>query len=76
MTDYLYIWTIYDHPRDMPDYWVVRQWRVGDGGKLQTCLVVHGYQTLEEAQDSIPPGLCWFPRQNEDDPCIVESWLL
>jgi hypothetical protein len=31
--------------------------------------------TLHEAREAIPPGLVCFPRQEGDDPKIVETWL-
>lgn len=63
-------WTIYKHPLDHPDKYVVRGWI--DGTPDRTA---HVADTLDEARDLVPAGLTRFPRNPEDDPVIVETWL-
>ena len=70
----LWVWVIYDHPKDYPHHFVVRAQIIIDG---QT---IHGsprlFATLGHARKyGIPPGLVCFQRAPEDDPVIVESWL-
>lgn len=74
----LEIWTIYDHPRDFPDHFVVRCW-------VARPMVVRAHTgevwlrpTLDEAREVIygnVPAPYRFPREPGDDPCIVESWI-
>ena len=67
-------WTIYNRPLDFPNHFAVRQWVVTDDG-----LLMHKFacvcDTLEEARECIPVGTLCFPREEDDDPVIVESWF-
>jgi hypothetical protein len=75
MNDLLELWTVYDHPVDCPGNWVARKWVVGPGGKSEAtsdCIVS---DTLEDLRDALPPGLYRLPRDPDDDPVIVETWL-
>lgn len=69
----LTIWTIYDHPKDYPEFIVVRPLKVERGlvrpGPALIC------KTLEDARKMIPLGLVRVRRAPHDDPCIVECWL-
>jgi hypothetical protein len=67
-------YTIYDHPSDYPDGFVVRRFRVMPGGPVATN-DVWGAPTLEVARSAVPPGLYCMERSEGDDPCIVETWL-
>ena len=74
LDDALEIWTVYEKPRDWPEGWVTRCFRVGPGhhgepGEAFFCT------TLEDARKCIPPGLYCMPRQPNDDPVIVETWI-
>jgi hypothetical protein len=67
------MFAIYDHPRDFPEHFVVREWLVAKG------LVVPMQEyalasTLDEARAEIPPGMVLIPRFENDDPKIVEVW--
>jgi hypothetical protein len=68
------MWTIYDHPRDMPEHWVARRWEVSGTGGVATPEVLTA-DTLEALRAQLPPDLCRMPRQPGDDPTIVEVWL-
>lgn len=70
----LHLWTVYDHPRDYPTHWVVRE-SVVAGGKLTMAPSPWLAVTLDEARALVPPGLHCMPRQPTDDPVIVEVWL-
>jgi hypothetical protein len=69
-------WTIYDHPRDHPNHFVVRCWKVQRGEKeplcYKRCVLA---TTLEEARATIPEGLHCMGRRPKDDTKIVEVWL-
>lgn len=66
-------YTIYDHPRDYPEGFVVRRWDISaDGpvaGQAQTA------PTLEAARAKIPVGLVCMVPSAGDDPVIVETWI-
>lgn len=68
------IWTIYDHPKDFPDGYVVRLWHVGPDG-LERSTEAYGRATLEEARAMVPEGLYRMPAETADDEAILESWL-
>lgn len=67
-------YVIYDHPRDYPDHFVVRRWRVLPN-RLEPddrfCILTN---TLDLARESIPAGLVRIGRLPDDDPVIVEVW--
>lgn len=74
--DILSIWTVYDHPIDMPEYYVARRFEVKRGGE---CGPTHDYirdHDLERLRKSLADKfLVCMPRWESDDPKIVESWL-
>ena len=65
-------YTIYDHPRDYPDGFVVREWEI-DASQM-TSRRAWTAPTLETARELIPVGLFRIPRADNDDPVIVETW--
>jgi hypothetical protein len=76
VSDDLPMWTVYDHPRDFPDAFVARLWKVGRGGRpvaTGQTVVSHDIEIIRGAfRDA---GLTCLPRQEADDPKIVEVWL-
>lgn len=71
----LAIWVITVNPADYPDQYVVRQQFAGRMGVMIAREPEAVAATLEIARDVLPDGLTYFPRQPEDDPVIVETWL-
>src|SRR5262245_23548999 len=70
----LSIWTIYRHPRDFPEHFVVRAHVISKLGTFPRpvgCLC----ESLDEARRTLPPGLTCLHRHEYDDPVIAESWL-
>jgi hypothetical protein len=70
------LWTIYDHPSDYPNHFVVR--RHGIDADFNVPLVDAKCKladSLEEARELLPPGLHCLGREPEDDPVIVETWI-
>lgn len=74
---YLDMWTVYYSPADYPGEWVVRPWRIDsrrdapEPGRAILAL------SLDEARSVIPiqrHGLVRFPRADDDDAAIVETW--
>lgn len=74
----LTVWTIYDHPRDFPDSFVVRKWQVF-GDRMHPVPMPDGqaslHESLEAARESLPRGLTCIPRSDEDDLTIHETWI-
>lgn len=80
----LVMWTIHDRPLDFPRFFVVRRcfcvpWQPGFPG-LDASGVTHDVvprlaNSLAEARALVPWGLYRQPRQEGDDPFIVESWF-
>lgn len=70
----LVIFTIYDHPKDCPDKFVVRKQSIAKGQIISH--PVTGYaDNLEAARKLIPQGLFCIGRTPGDEKQIVESWL-
>jgi hypothetical protein len=71
----LNVWTVYDHPRDIPDKFVARRFETGKQGAIATddILVTADLEELREVFERV--GLYRMNRQERDDPKIVETWL-
>lgn len=67
------LWTVYKGPAEFPDGYVIRMWTV-EGGE-PTPGIAYGFDTLEHARNSLPPGVNRLERAPEDDPVIVETWV-
>ena len=67
------IWTIYDHPSDYPDHFVVRAHVIAGKRVLPTAQAIL-CTSLEDARSRIPAGRQNVGRLEADDPVIVESW--
>ncbi|MBC3871517.1 hypothetical protein [Undibacterium oligocarboniphilum] len=70
MTETLAIWVIYNSPIDLPGRFVARKWLLN-----QPTPELLQAQTLEEIRSKLPLGLVRMPRDERDDPKIVESWF-
>lgn len=70
----LAMWTIYKHPSDYPGKYVARRFDVSAGGVVGTdnLFVEKDYNKL---LGMLPLGLHCLPRDENDDPNIVETWL-
>jgi hypothetical protein len=73
---YLPIWTITSGTTDYPDHFVARLFLVGPGavdlGGTNQVLMAG---TLDDLRAQLPPHLTCQPRDDGDDPVIVENWL-
>lgn len=75
---HLEMWTIYRRPRDYPNDFVARAWRIEAGGKIEMMLTVIVKPTLAELRSRLLeeyPNLVCLPRKTMDDPVIVETWV-
>jgi len=64
------MWTVFENPTDYPGHFVARRFN-GDWPS-QTVVTA---KSLAEIRALLPPDLYRIPRQEADDPCIVEVWL-
>jgi len=71
----LRVWTVYEHPADYPDKIVARLWVMRNGEVRATgdVLISPDLGVIRERLAS--QGLSCLSRAEEDDPCIVETWL-
>lgn len=68
------LWTIYDHPKDHPEHFVVRAWTVING-EMFAELVHERFDSLNAARNVMrAAGRKLLGREPDDDPCIVETW--
>ena len=67
----LSIWTIYDHPKDLPDFFVARRFEIDK--PTEDVIVASYLDTLRERM--VDKGLTRIYRSEDDDPVIVETWL-
>jgi hypothetical protein len=74
MTETILQYAIYDHPRDYPDHFVVREWRI-TGDQIEPAEDCWLTQSLEDARKLIPSGFYCIGRWRGDDPVIVEVWI-
>jgi hypothetical protein len=75
VSGYFSIWTVYDHPTDLPLYYVARLSTITRGVIEVTENVVMSTE-LEKVQDTMRDlGLTRLPRMDGDDPKILETWV-
>lgn len=69
-------WVVYDHPRDFPDYVIIRRQTVFRGGAITFDPKARMFRNLEAARAWCSRrGLYPVPCQPGDDPVIVETWI-
>jgi hypothetical protein len=71
----LSILTVYRHPKDHPDKYVVREFILDVDGQLLARKSCDLADTLEEARKFIPEGRCCFSEPNTPGLPAVESWI-
>lgn len=75
MSEGLNIWTMFDHPTDFPEHYVVRLSVVTAAGPNITNVTLYS-EDLEELREAMrAQGLVCLERDPEDDPKIIEVWL-
>lgn len=71
----MWIYTVYDHPTDYPDEFVIRRFKIEDRSvAVESNLFARG-RTLEEVRAQLPSNLVNLRRTAGDDEKIVEVWL-
>lgn len=68
---YPVLWVIYDHPKDIPLWWVARLWE--NGAPTKEHLLGNDLEFLRTRLRA--RGLVMIPRDPSDDPVIVEMWI-
>lgn len=68
------MWTVARNPADFPDKFVARKWLIGRRDLTPT-VDHHVADTLDDVRAMLPHGLHPVPRNPNDDPVIVESWI-
>lgn len=71
----LSIWTIYDHPTDMPDYYVARRFVTDVDGVHPTKDVMKSTDLELLRKVMREHGLVSLPRNPADDRKIIETWF-
>jgi len=67
------IYTVYAHPSDYPEEFVVRRWSARtQQPDPEPCFRA---ATLEGVRAQLPPDLTRLSRHPDDDPVIVETWI-
>lgn len=69
----LTIYTVYKHPTDYPNNYVVRSFEIKPNESIPK--EVKLADTLESARGLIPSDCVLLARHPDDDSTIVESWL-
>jgi hypothetical protein len=71
----LYLYTVYDHPKDYPNHFVARRFEVsGDAAGATSDMQL--FDSLEEVRKLFQSwGLFCLGRSRMDEPQIVETWV-
>ena len=75
MNNELTMWAIYDHPKDYPDLYVARMFLVSSGNGAPTSNIKTNSDLDVIRSEMRNLGLVQIPRDVNDDPVIIETWL-
>ncbi|GEM_PF-1511854 len=68
------VWSIYDHPRDHPSSFVIRE-TVAGGTRLVISPAAMYANTVEDAHAKLPPGSTILPKDPQNPPNLIEVWI-
>ena len=72
-------YTVYCHPRDYPDNYVVREWVIYRGKETpipsKVLTIKKDYEGICEYRRDYFPDIFVLPRSEGDDISIVETWI-
>ena len=72
----MFMYVIYDHPKDFPDHWVLRRYLITQDLMSPMPTYTAGlYNSLAAARADVEPGSLRFPPHPGDDEIISEVWL-
>lgn len=69
------MWTVYDHPIDMPSYYVARRHVITRGKHFPMTDVYYSTSLQTIRAEFVKRGLVCFARDASDDPKIIETWF-
>jgi hypothetical protein len=75
MSGALPMWTVFERPADYRQGFVARRFEARADGSAVAALDAFYGPTLESVRARLPAGLYRIERDDDDDPCIVETWL-
>lgn len=75
MANRLPIITVYTNVPDHQDPFVARVFAVGGTPSLQPTHAMLKGDTLKAVRDLLPEGMALLPRDANDNPTVVESWI-
>ena len=70
----LSLWTVYDRPADYPTSAVARHWIVDAAGLAYTDGIIVA-PSVDAVRALLPDDMVVIPRDEKDDPVIVETWI-
>lgn len=73
--DALVMWTVYDHPSDFPNNIVARKILITAGEVKFTSEVILSNNIERIRRGMHQLGFTQLPRNEDDDPIIVETWV-
>lgn len=76
--DRLWIHVIYERPSDYPNSFLVRRQSPNADGTIlvaTNCIIAPSLEIAREMLEFTFPGLYRLPREENDDPVIVETWI-
>jgi hypothetical protein len=68
------VWSIYDHPRDHPSSYVVRE-TVAGATRLVISPAAMYANTVADAHAKLPPGSTILPKDPQNPPNLIEVWI-
>lgn len=71
----LTVWTIYDHPADYREGFVLRAHFVMDDGAVQADTAAWYADQVDKLRIMVPPDRVRMTRHPDDDPAILETWI-
>jgi hypothetical protein len=72
----LVMYTVFDRPRDFPQCFVIRRFFITGAPEPEPDTIAYAVgPTLDCVRRQLPAGLYRIPRQPEDEPQIVETWI-
>lgn len=76
MSEEMFFYTVYDHPKDYPDHFVVRRFLITPGKAIPQPDIYLQKDNLDELRHELfNLGLFPIGRDKSDDPVIVETWI-
>jgi hypothetical protein len=75
-SDLFSLWEVYDHPRDFPNSFVARLFKIQRDGEVTSTDTMMVFPNLKMIRDRMhDAGLKRMRRFEHDDPKIVEVWM-